>query len=108
MFYDNLVELCKSRNVKITNVVTALGCSQGSLSTWKNGATPRADTLKKFADFFNVSVDVLVKGVEVASNQPDVFAGISEAKREFIALILTLDDEQVKKLRRLTQVALDL
>ena len=31
MFYDNVLKLCEERGVKITNVITALGFSQGNL-----------------------------------------------------------------------------
>lgn len=64
MFYDNLQRLCNERGVKITHVVDALGFSQGNLSNWKSGRVPRYDSMKKIADFFNVPVDVLVRGVE--------------------------------------------
>lgn len=60
MFYENLLAICKERGVKVTNVVTSLGFSQGSMSSWKNGVEPRANTVKKFADFFGVSVDYLI------------------------------------------------
>lgn len=72
MFYENLQRLCDERGVKITNVVSALGFSQGNLSNWKKGRAPRYDSIKKLADFFNVPVDVLVRGSN-EDNSPNNF-----------------------------------
>lgn len=109
MFYDNLLKLCEQRGVKITNVVTALGFSQGNLSNWKNGRIPRADSIRKLADFFGVPVDELIYGDEMPNSYaPAIIAGVSDEKREMINLILSLPDDKVKVLRQIAQAALDL
>lgn len=109
MFYDNVLKLCEARGVKITNVITELGFSQGNLSNWKNGRVPRADSIKKLADYFGVPVDALIYGDGAASNpSPAIIAGVSDTKRELIELILSLPDEKVKRLHQIAQVALDL
>lgn len=109
MFYDNLKALCEKRGVKVTNVVSALGCSQGSMSHWKAGGVPNASTLKKFADFFGVSTDVLISGEEVTNNPATaLYFAVSDEKREMINLILSLPDDKVKVLRQIAQAALDL
>lgn len=56
-FYDKVNELCKERGISITALALALGFSKGTPSNWK-GMTkpPRADTVKKVADYFGVSV----------------------------------------------------
>ena len=68
MFYDNLKNLCNQRGVKVTNVITSLGISQGSMSHWKSGGVPNAKTLKMFSDYFGVPVDALIYGDGAASN----------------------------------------
>lgn len=109
MFYDNVLKLCEARGVKITNVITELGFSQGNLSNWKNGRVPRADSIKKLADYFGVPVDALIYGDGAASNPaPAIIAGVSDTKREMIELILSLPDEKVKRLHQITKAALDL
>lgn len=60
MFYDRLLELCQENNKKITPVVRELGLSTGGISKWRNGATPDGKTLKKVAEYFQVSVDHLM------------------------------------------------
>lgn len=109
MFYDNLKNLCNQRGVKVTNVITSLGISQGNLSNWKNGRIPRADSIKKLADYFGVPVDALIYGDGAASNPaPAIIAGVSDSKREMIELILSLPDDKVKILHQITKAALDL
>lgn len=109
MFYDNLKNLCNQRGVKVTNVITSLGISQGNLSNWKNGRVPRADSIKKLADYFGVPVDALIYGDGAASNPaPAIIAGVSDSKREMIELILSLPDDKVKILHQITKAALDL
>lgn len=60
MFWERLNQLCAEHNVKLTNVVKELGMSTGNQSKWKNGVVPKSDILKKFAGYFNVSVDYLL------------------------------------------------
>ncbi|BAK99610.1 putative Xre family DNA-binding protein [Oscillibacter valericigenes Sjm18-20] len=60
MFYDTLLNLCAMQGKKITNVVDELRISAGSPSKWKAGGEPKADTLRKLADYFHVSVDYLL------------------------------------------------
>lgn len=109
MFYDNLKNLCNQRGVKVTNVITSLGISQGNLSNWKNGRIPRADSIRKLADYFGVPVDALICGDGAASNPaPAIIAGVSDTKREMIELVLSLPDDKVKILHQITKAALDL
>lgn len=109
MFYDNVLKLCEARGVKITNVITELGFSQGNLSNWKNGRIPRADSIRKLADYFGVPVDALIYGDSAASNPTQaIIAGVSDSKREMIELILSLPDDKVKILHQITKAALDL
>lgn len=106
MFYDNLLKLCKERGLKITNVVNALGFSQGNMAQWKKGTCPKSTTVQKFADFFKVSTDVLLRGGETGSPMQDPFADLSVEKRDMISLIISLPDNKVKAIHHLAQTAL--
>lgn len=73
MFWERLNQLCAEHNVKLTNVVKELGMSTGNQSKWKRGAIPKSNVLKKFADYFNVSVDYLLGNTsdKMISPQPE-------------------------------------
>ena len=61
MFWNNFVALCVKHNTKPNPVAKALGLSSGSVTKWKNGATPNDTTLKKIADYFGVPVSALTE-----------------------------------------------
>lgn len=60
MFYENLVRLCAEKNTTPTTVAKACGLSSVAPVYWKNGSTPRDATLRKIADYFNVTVNDLL------------------------------------------------
>jgi len=60
MFLERLKKLCAEKNIKITNLIKELKMSSGILSNWKRGDIPKANTLTKIADYFNVSTDYLL------------------------------------------------
>lgn len=62
MFWNVFVELCSAHNTSPNAVAADLKLSSGSVTAWKNGATPRITTLKKIADYFSVSTDYLLGG----------------------------------------------
>ena len=57
MFYDQLLKICKERNVKPTPLVKSLGLSAGNLKRWQEGATVNSDILMMLSDYFGVPVD---------------------------------------------------
>lgn len=64
MFYDNLKRICDEKNIKMTPLVAACGGAKGSISNWKNGASPNSDIVAKLAVHLNVSTDLLIFGNE--------------------------------------------
>lgn len=64
MFWNKFIELCEMNNIKPNPLGKELGVSSASLTKWKNGAIPGAETLVKIADRFNVSVDYLLGRTE--------------------------------------------
>lgn len=64
MFYDNLIRVCDAQNLKVTPIVAECGGAKGSISNWKNGASPNSDMVAKLAVRLNVSTDYLIFGEE--------------------------------------------
>jgi transcriptional regulator with XRE-family HTH domain len=63
--YENYCKLKELRNVKDADVVKATGITKSTFSDWKSGrSVPKPDKLRKIADYFGVSVDYLMTGVE--------------------------------------------
>lgn len=62
MFYDRFVVLCKMRGKSPAAVAREIGLSNSSTTSWKHGATPKTETLKKISNYFGVSVGYLLDG----------------------------------------------
>ena len=61
MFYDKFVFLCKEKGVAPTRVALDIGLSKSAPIKWRTtGATPNGETLNKIAEYFCVSVSVLL------------------------------------------------
>ena len=60
MFFDKYSELCKKKGKTPTGVAIELNVSRATVNYWKNGNVPKQETLKKIANYFNVSVDYLL------------------------------------------------
>lgn len=60
MFWNNFVDLCNLKSTTPTAVVKKLNISAGSVTGWKEGSIPRDTTLKKIADYFEISVTELL------------------------------------------------
>ena len=64
--YENIQALCKKKGINVTIMCRECGASRGALGDLKAGKKQflSADTLKKIADYFSVSIDSLLSGEE--------------------------------------------
>ena len=66
MFFKVFEDLCAEKGVTPTRVSAEIGISKGTVSYWRKrykegvDAKPELNTARKIADYFNVSVDVLL------------------------------------------------
>lgn len=85
----------------------ALFVNQTAVSQWERGATrPTAEMQMKLSKLYNVSIDYLLGNDTMGTKNPA--DNVSEAKREMIALIDQLSDDQVRKLLQIANAALEL
>ena len=56
-------ELCHSRGVTVAEVSRATGIAQPTLSNWRRRNSVSADTVRKLAQYFDVSPDYFVQGM---------------------------------------------
>ena len=74
--YERIQALCRSAGFEISNLsehLPGVTITRGSISKWKNGAVPRASTLKSIAEHFGVSVEYLLGTVAAPFSVPGVF-----------------------------------
>ena len=57
MFWSKVNKLCEEKGMSVSEMCRRLGLSASIASDWKQkGASPRASTKKKIADFFKVDI----------------------------------------------------
>ena len=62
MVWDNFKRLCKERGISASSALKELGISQSMPSAWKHGTSPRADTIKRMAEYIGVTAaDLLIE-----------------------------------------------
>lgn len=65
MFYNIFKELCDANQVKPSVAAREMGFDKSTVSAWKrNGSTPNREILTKIAEYFHVSVDELLNGLQ--------------------------------------------
>ncbi len=107
MFWERLNLLCAEHNVKLTNVVKELGMSTGNQSKWKNGVVPKSNVLKKFADYFDVSVDYLLGNTTSKIVVPPAEKGEAEIPDMEATLLYFFSNCDTEGQCRIIQVAMN-
>ena len=60
MFYDNVNNLCKQRQISITRMSEEIGLSNAAATSWRKGSVPKLDTVRKIANYFGVPMESLL------------------------------------------------
>ncbi len=95
-FEQTLNNLIKERKIKVKDLTNATGISRQLISDYRRGiSTPKYPVLIKLADYFGVSCDYLLTGVEPADKQESQELGLSG---DAIRLLKQCQDERVRGL----------
>lgn len=60
MILEKVEELCKKKGVSISRLEKECGIGNATIKGWEE-SSPRVDTLKKVADYFDVTIEYLIK-----------------------------------------------
>lgn len=91
--FERISYLAKKRDKSIKEVAEELGLSRNAIYQWKT-SSPKADTLQKVAEYFDVSVDYLLGREEKSSlaEKYGVFAfdgePVTDEEVEFLKSVL--------------------
>ena len=70
MSYRRFNELLKSHETTVYRVAKETGISASTFTDWKNGrSVPKADKMRKIADYFGVSLDMLLGSSEATGGE---------------------------------------
>lgn len=93
MFWDNFVFYCNQKGVAPNVAAAAVGVkSSGTVTGWKNGAMPRQSILRKLADYFEISVEMLLNATPALWNA----ARESVANQDFAKLPIEQREAMLK------------
>ncbi len=88
MFWQNYLRLCNSLGQSPNAVAAKCGVrSSGTVSNWKNGATPRDGILRAIADYFAVEPETLISGTVYADGTLRVSYGAKEDLSRYYRLV---------------------
>ena len=93
MFWTNFSTLCADKNLSPNAVATELKIPSGSITAWRNGATPRTKSLTKIANYFGVTVDYLLNA-EKENPTSDAADGVDELDKEALDIMHQLPPEK--------------
>ena len=99
-FGERLCELRKSKNISQEELAELLDVSRQSISKWENDkAYPEMTRLLFMSDYFDISLDHLMRGVEVDDNKKEEHAIHYTAKNMLMvwnSFVSNLTDKQRK------------
>lgn len=75
MFYKKLERICFENGISVRYVATQIGLSPQSALGWKNGSQPSPATIKKLAEYFNVSIEYFLDRTTTADHGSIAFSG---------------------------------
>ena len=96
--YDRIMSLCEQKGVSGSKACLDIGISKSTLSDIKAGRkkSMHPDTLQKFSNYFNVSIDSLLCRDSCNSL-------LSPTKRKLVELVDALPEEKIHLAERLLQ-----
>lgn len=104
-FYQKLDNICKEHKMSISHVANSIGLTMSAASKWKNAnSIPRNSTIKRIADYFNMTIYELLYDVDTFSDYCSIAATnnitvLSAQELELIIMFRKLDiDNQIRLL----------
>ena len=95
---QRIEELRESNNLKKYELCDAIHLRQNTYSTWlKRDTSPDTENILQFADFFNVSTDYILRGIDVGS---DIFG---ESQATLLRIYNGLTDDGKKIMREFAE-----
>lgn len=93
---NKIRELRKEKKLTMKQLGAIFSLSESTISLYENGKHyPDMETMQKFADFFNVSVDYLLGREEAQQKTPA--DPMQEKRAHLVSLLMQFTDEEVQR-----------
>lgn len=93
MFKKNFIDLCNEKRVAPTKACKEIGLSSATFSCWTDESIPRRATLQRMADYFGVSIDLLL-GKEARPTAAVISGRESEEKMLLNEILKKVENER--------------
>lgn len=100
MFYDVFLSLCKENGISVSKAAEDIGLNRAAVAKWKKGSVPVGSTLRKFADYFNVTTDYLLTGEQKEKPSADFGEELEFSDMELLAAYKSADEVTRQLIRR--------
>ena len=81
-FGENIQKLRKRKNISQESLAEELGVSRQTIGKWENGTTyPETECLIQISDFFDVSIDTLIKGTIAEESIKEALSPVDQRQR---------------------------
>lgn len=101
-FFERYSNICRENGMSPNGAAKEMGLPSSSITNWKQGKAPRAESLLKIADYFSVSVDWLLgNSDEKKKPTTENGDGLDAKRRRALNLIEAMNDEQLDALLKL-------
>lgn len=97
-FWDRFYNLCIENETKPNPVCKKLGFSNSASTHWKAGQLPGATSLKKIANYFDVSTDYLLGKTDIKKEQTAEMQSDNEDINKLIEIGTKLSPEHLQAL----------
>ena len=105
VFAKNLKKYMELNGKSRREVCAALGYSYFTFSDWVNGKKmPRMDKVEQLANYFGILKSDLIE--DKKETAPENGSGLSEAKKQLLALAENCSEEEAEKLLQVMQLIL--
>ena len=107
--YEKIIALCTERGIKGGKLCTDIGMSKGILTDLKMGRQAGISTAnaQKIASYFGVSVDYLLGKEEIKKTATDNDSGLSDVKKQLLALAENCTEEDAERLLQVMKLILN-
>ena len=95
MFFDQLKRLCTQRGTTPTALVRKVGFSTATVTSWKNGASPKLDMVERLAEALQVPVSALCESQPEPTSPAPSF---SAEEMELVEVYRKLDNSGQRRL----------
>jgi hypothetical protein len=104
VFYKNFIEACNNAHVSPVMACRECGISTSAPTAWKNGAIPRAKTVRRLEEYFKMEPNSLWKETKEKTPLSDENdAGNDEFFERFKRAVLALPRSEAETMLRLAE-----